>query len=210
MFKNAEISRREFVLGAGGVVLFAATASARASVAGAVPFEALVRRCGVPRLGYSCAGGIAGDLVAARHREQLAFLLALCGTDIMPSVSSTAPTEVRSGSSEAAARMTSLQYAGGLRLEVITSGAALTGPELTLHGDAGSLYADAGGVWFDGDGSEICAWRSDAFLLPDACRADFLAAREGTALPERYAVLAGAIMQSATTASCLKYGVSAC
>jgi len=176
--KDSGLSRREFVLAAGSGALFAVTGMNSTTFAETGSFTALTGRCGTLRLGYSCLGDVPEALVEARHREQLAFLLAVSGHESMPSFCA----KVGQESSQPVTRITSLTCDNGMRLEVVTSSACLNGPEMTLRGDSGSIFVDTDALWFDAEDTGICAWHSNKNALPDEYREDFLACRERAAI----------------------------
>lgn len=194
--KDTGLSRREFVLAAGSGAVLAVTGMGRARSAETDTFTALVGRCGTLRLGYSCQGDVPEALVEDRHREQVAFLLALSGQEPLSASCATTAT----GSSGPATRITSLGCNDGLRLEVITSSACLNGPEVTLRGDNGSAFMDSDTVWFDAGSKDVYAWRSKKDALPDSFRAGYVAYREEAALARRNDAVVEMLLQSAITA----------
>lgn len=194
--KDSGLSRREFVLAAGSGAVLAVTGINRATSAETDAFAALVDRCSPLRLGYSCLGDVPEARVENRHREQLAFLLAVSGHESMPSFCATVGQE----SSRPATRITSLTCDNGMRLEVITSSACLNGPEVALRGDAGSIFLDADALWFDAGDTGFCAWQINRNALPDDYREDFLACRERAKITGVNRDVVEMLLQSAVTA----------
>jgi hypothetical protein len=178
MMNRAGISRRDFVLAAGGAALLATGLPSRNGIAETDTFGDLVRNCGAIRLGYSTSCGIDPDAIEAEHIRQLAFLLSLCGMEQSALSPLSAGIKPNAEYPFPASLMTFLSDSDGRRLEIVTTSARLQMPRISLRGSDGSLHADDERVWFSTDAGELCAWQNDKNLLPPQYTKAYHAARK--------------------------------
>ncbi len=199
MKKRPGISRREFVFAAGGAFLLTTAGSRATARTAAKSFRELVRRCGTLRLACSSAGSIRTGAIEAHHAKQLEFLLSLCGEVDVGMSYSVGSTTQHDGGTDPSTLMTTVACEKGLRLEVITTGALLAGPEMTFRGDAGSLHVTRDSVFFSYAGESICPWRHAANALPVSWRNAFVTAWKSPDCAEKYSITLQNILKHTTT-----------
>ena len=200
--KKNRMSRRHFLLAAGGAALFSAAAGGLTSSQDNASFQELVRRCGTPKMIFSTQGGIAPHEIRARHGQQLAFLLSLCGVAHTKCFHSLGWAEQRNGQRLLSTWLTTLYGTNNPRMEVITTQRTLSGPVLSLRGDSGGVYVSNGAVYFSPDVESFCLWEKPQCALPDACWQSYTEAWKLRSGDDRYAKFAMDVIHYATIRSC--------
>ena len=196
------ISRRECVLTAGGALVLTASARGLALDSGTVSFQELVRRCGTPRLIFSTQGGIAPQEMKARHGEQLAFLMSLCGVTAVKNFHSMGCTKQRNGQRVFTTWLSSVLTVNGPLVLVTTTKEPMASPILSLRGDIAGLHVFNGGVYFSHDVERICPWLEPENALPDTCLQSYSTVWESRGGDARYTDLAMYVIHSSHILSC--------
>jgi hypothetical protein len=190
------LSRREFILTAGGIVVFSAGAGRTVTTKCIESVNGLLDRCGKLRIGYSCAGNVAMEQVETKHAQQVSYVLSLWQSQTTPHYYSTGAVSEREGRPFLNALMTTLSGEEGMRFEVVTSRTSVSGPEFMLRGESGILSASEGSLWFS-ESTETFFQKEKVCAFPECCIGrPKLSGIEFTARPE-YTRVAGKIIDDA-------------